>query len=219
LTITDSTVSNNTSGLALFTAGGQLTITDSTVSNNTADVIFIVEGDLTMIRTTIADNEALVLIVQDGTTLIQESTVSGNGAGITGNVTVINSTIVGSNAVGNVGDESPAIRGTLISGDCSGDIVSDGYNIESPGNTCGFDQDTDLFDVTEGQLNLGPLADNGGPTETHALLPGSFAIDWIPQAACVDADGEPLTEDQRGEPRPAGPDPKRCDVGAFEVQP
>ncbi len=34
-------------------------------------------------------------------------------------------------------------------------------------------------------------------------------------AACVDADSEPLTEDQRGEPRPGG---SMCDVGAFEVQ-
>jgi hypothetical protein len=50
----------------------------------------------------------------------------------------------------------------------------------------------------------------------HALLPGSVAIDVIPEAACVDADGEPLTEDQRGEPRPGG---TMCDVGAFEVQP
>jgi autotransporter family porin len=63
---------------------------------------------------------------------------------------------------------------------------------------------------------LGPLADNGGPTPTHALLSGSPAIDRIPVEDCVDADGLPVTEDQRGEPRPAG---DGCDVGAFEVQP
>ena len=71
-------------------------------------------------------------------------------------------------------------------------------------------QDTDLFDVTEGQLNLGPLQDNGGPTMTHALLPGSVAIDVIPADMCE------VDEDQRGEPRPGG---VTCDVGAFEVQP
>jgi len=54
------------------------------------------------------------------------------------------------------------------------------------------------------------------PTETNALLPGSVAIDVIPEAACVDADGEPLTTDQRGEPRPEAGG-SMCDVGAFEL--
>ena len=94
--------------------------------------------------------------------------------------------------------------------------ASGGNNIESPGNTCGFDQATDQVNVKAEQLNLGPLQDNGGPTQTHALGAGSVAIDPIPEAECVDADGEPLTTDQRGEPRPGG---TMCDVGAFEVQP
>ena len=54
---------------------------------------------------------------------------------------------------------------------------------------------------------LGPLADNGGPTLTHGLLPGSPAIDAIPAESCR------LETDQRGEPRLAP-----CDIGAFEVQ-
>ena len=95
--------------------------------------------------------------------------------------------------------------------------VSLGHNIESPGDTCGFDPDgTDQVNVTAEDLKLAPLADNGGPTMTHALLPGSVAIDVIPEEDCLDADGEPLTTDQRGEPRPGG---TMCDVGAFEVQP
>ncbi|MGB5696912.1 MAG: choice-of-anchor Q domain-containing protein, partial [Polyangiales bacterium] len=108
--------------------------------------------------------------------------------------------------------------GSLIDGDCSIDSTaeaSDGHNIESPGDTCGFDHGTDLVNITEGQLDLGPLRDNGGPTMTHALLPGSVAIDVIPEVDCVDADGAPLTTDQRGESRPGG---TMCDVGAFEVQ-
>jgi hypothetical protein len=47
------------------------------------------------------------------------------------------------------------------------------------------------------------------------------AIDQISAEDCVDAEGAPLTTDQRGEPRPVailGAEPK-CDVGAFEVQP
>jgi hypothetical protein len=71
------------------------------------------------------------------------------------------------------------------------------------------------------RLKLGELADNGGTTMTHALEAGSEAIDVIPAEDCVDAEGQPLTTDQRGEERPVailGPEPK-CDVGAFEVQP
>ena len=44
------------------------------------------------------------------------------------------------------------------------------------------------------------------------------AIDHIPEAACVDPDGEPLTTDQHGEPRPETGG-MMCDIGAFEVQP
>ena len=95
-------------------------------------------------------------------------------------------------------------------------ITSGGYNIESPGNTCGFDPGgTDLVNVTAEELNLGPLADYGGPTMTHALLTVpvvSAAINQIPEAACD------VETDQRGEPRPeTGGD--ACDVGAFERQP
>ncbi len=46
------------------------------------------------------------------------------------------------------------------------------------------------------------------------MLTGGVAIDVIPAEDCVDADGEPLTTDQRGFPRDS-----MCDVGAFEVQP
>ena len=70
--------------------------------------------------------------------------------------------------------------------------------------------------VSEAELNLGRLQDNGGPTQTHALNAGSVAIDLIPAAQCVDADDNPLTVDQRGELRPGG---MLCDAGAFEAQP
>jgi len=213
---------------AVVYTNGQLTITDSTVSNNEFGILFVAARDLTVIRTTIADNETSELFLAAGTTLIQESTISGNrgyafatsgpltlidstvsgNISISGNVTVINSTIVGSVAVSARGGSS--IRGSVISGACESGVTSLGYNIESPGNTCGFDQGTDQVDVTEGQLNLGPLQDNGGPTMTHALLPGSVAIDVIPADMCE------VGTDQRGVDRPQG---TMCDVGAFELEP
>ncbi len=121
---------------------------------------------------------------------------------------------------------------TLVDGLCFREgtaITSLGHNIEAyppscpgcDGDSCGFDQPTDQVNVSADDLKLGPLQDNGGPTETHALGEGSIAIDVIPEAERVDAEGAPLTTDQRGETRPvtiAGPEPK-CDVGAFEVQP
>ena len=64
------------------------------------------------------------------------------------------------------------------------------------------------MNVNAEDLKLEPLADNGGP-KTHALLPGSVAIDLIPEAMCK------VDEDQRGVERPQG---DTCDVGAFELE-
>ena len=63
---------------------------------------------------------------------------------------------------------------------------------------------------------LGPLQDNGGPTLTHAITAGMSAYDAGDAATCVDIDDNPLTTDQRGSARPAGP---QCDIGAFEGPP
>ncbi len=67
--------------------------------------------------------------------------------------------------------------------------------------------------VPIGQINMGPLADNGGPTLTHALSPGSVAIG---AAGNCEADWD-VTTDQRGLPRPGG-NTSACDAGAFEFQ-
>src|SRR5207245_2298235 len=66
---------------------------------------------------------------------------------------------------------------------------------------------------------LGPLQYNGGSTQTHALLPGSPAIDAGAPAGCTDDLGAPLTTDQRGVARPQDGGTGqglRCDIGAFE---
>ncbi|MCS7222228.1 MAG: choice-of-anchor Q domain-containing protein [Anaerolineae bacterium] len=83
-------------------------------------------------------------------------------------------------------------------------MTSQGHNL-SDDATCA------AWLTASGDLNhtdprLGPLQDNGGPTPTHALLPGSPAINAGTNVGC------PPT-DQRGVPRPQGP---RCDIGAFE---
>ncbi|MEZ4768207.1 MAG: right-handed parallel beta-helix repeat-containing protein [Caldilineales bacterium] len=93
-------------------------------------------------------------------------------------------------------------------------IESQGYNIESA-TSCGFTATGDQQNVTAAMLNLAPLANNGGPTWTHALTSGSAAIDQgnCPNVA-ADQRGYPRPIDQPGVPNAAD----GCDVGAFELQ-
>ena len=176
----------------------------------------------------ISRGEAGGISNSDGAELTLENcTVSGNaaqtfaGGGIYasafGSLRIVSSTVSGNTApMGSALYKSSinpvTFTNSLIDGDCAGQsgTNSDGYNIESPGDTCGFDADKgDLFDVTTEQLNLGPLQDNGGPTMTHALRPGGVAIDVIPVDACA------VDTDQRGVSRPQG---DACDMGAFELE-
>ena len=90
-----------------------------------------------------------------------------------------------------------------------------GNNLDSDG-TSGLvnGANGDLVGTTASPIDakLSPLQDNGGPTLTVALLPGSPALGT---GACTDAQGAPLTVDQRGFPRPQV---TGCDIGAFENQ-
>jgi hypothetical protein len=101
------------------------------------------------------------------------------------------------------------VTSSLIGLGCSGIVTDSSYNIESPGDTCGFNESSDQVNVSAEDLNLGPPQDNGGPTQTHALGAGSVAIDVIPATMCE------VDEDQRGVARPQG---DACDVGAFELE-
>jgi hypothetical protein len=233
LTLTDSTVSGSLAA-GIEMDGGTLTLVGSSVSNNENDGIISQGGTLTILNSTVSDNRRNVVSYSESATLtVVNSTISGGEVGISnlGQMTISNTTIAseGQAFVTSDGDYVPppeaTFANTIVSGGCEGDVAnhvtSNGYNIESPGNTCGFDHGTDLVNITEGQLDLGPLDYNGGPTMTHALLTEpvvSVAIDVIPAEDCVDAEGAPLTTDQRGLPRPETSG-TMCDVGAFEVQP
>jgi hypothetical protein len=81
-------------------------------------------------------------------------------------------------------------------------VLDAGGNLSSDGS-CGFDSGLNGVDPL-----LGPLADNGGPTPTMALLPGSPAIGRANPASA------PAT-DQRGVPRPRA----SSDIGAFQTAP
>jgi hypothetical protein len=219
LTLIDSTVADNVSGQSgggiANEAPGTLEVSNSTLSGNTAAAagggLFNPLGAAAnLLNTTVSTNTAGREgggIYTGGALLLISGTIAANGA-------LMGSAIFDPGAPG---DALRSIMNTAVEGDCAGSLLdSGGYNMESPNDTCGFSEATDR--PAEDQLNLGPLQDNDGPTQTHALLENSAAIDRIPQADCVDGAGEPLTADQRGEARPAGAT-AACDVGAFEAQP
>jgi hypothetical protein len=225
---------------ALFLAGGiesygRLTIVESTVSNNRSTGVANLGGSLTLIRSTVYGNMpasgregAGVWNVGGDLTLIN-STVSANG-GEQGaeirsdsfwssrpSLTIINSTVSASSQPAIVASHDVRVRNSVIDGICENrqsQWESWGHNIESPGDTCGFGGDADRVGVTRDELKLGALEDNGGPTRTHGLLPGSVAIDYVPRDACVNERGTLLAADQRRVARPQG---DACDAGAFEA--
>ena len=136
-------------------------------------------------------------------------------------LTINNSTIAGNSATGSVGGIvgvttviSNSILANNLGGNCSGSMVSKGYNISSDG-TCNFNGPGDL---NNHDPLLSPLQNNGGPTDTMALLPGSLAIDAGNPGGCTDGKGNLLKTDQRGMPRPDKEDHAGCDIGAFESQ-
>jgi len=233
LTLTDSTVSGNTAtgpyayGGGVTNYEGTLTLINSTVSGNSAarggGIMNYSNGTLTLINSTVSGNTADYgggVTNYEGTLTLTNSTVSGNtadyGGGIHngGTLTLTNSTVSGNTAEvyggGIFSNWTLTLTSSIVDGNCvnSAPLFSNGYNIESPGDTCGFDQPTDQVSVSADDLKLEALADNGGPTMTHALGGDSVAIDKIPADMCE------VDEDQRGFPRDS-----MCDVGAFEVQP
>ena len=182
----------------LIINGGKVSITRSTIAQNSADSaagIFNL-GDLTIINSTVASNTA-------------SSSTGGilNWPGTSQNPTFVRlkNTIVAKNTDAN---------GTP---DFSGALSSMGFNLI--GNTAGITntQGETTSNITNVNPLLGPLQDNGGPTQTKALLTGSPAIDKGNSGAA--------TIDQRKLPRPvdnvnienAGGG-NASDIGAFEVQ-
>jgi beta-glucanase (GH16 family) len=219
LNLIDSTVSDNTSG---WTGGGVYSffntttnVVRSTVSGNVAlDVAggFRTLGAVDIDNSTISGNTSTTwhgggMFITDGVANVTNSTVTGNNApgGTTGGLFVgtfgsssatlnLQNTIVADN--GDFGCFlAPFGAGAVALNSLGNNVFTDGTC-----NPIGTDQV-----VTA--AGLGPLADNGGPTLTHALLAGSPAIGTANSAVC------PAT-DQRGVLRDAA-----CDVGAFEAVP
>jgi uncharacterized repeat protein (TIGR01451 family)/CSLREA domain-containing protein len=231
-TITGSTLSNNrvrtsTPGGGGFLTGSLIKIESSTFNGNItggdAGGLFIGAGFFDMTNSTVSGNSAAF-----------------NGGGINlsvGSPTISNTTITGNtadsddNSSGNGGgifnsSSAVVIKNSIIAGneglngdeDCFGSFNSGGYNIIGIVSTnCTIlpaPGDPDSTDLSGVDPLLQDLANNGGPTETHALGDGSPALDGGNPAGCTDGDGVALTTDQRGQVRPSG---ARCDIGAYEA--
>jgi hypothetical protein len=110
-----------------------------------------------------------------------------------------------------------SLKGTILAANtgttgpnCIGALTTEGFNLY--GSTTGCTVTPAGTDKPNGLPKLGPLANNGGPTMTLALLTGSQALNKIPVATC-----QAMSKvDQRGVHRPQGP---TCDKGAFERKP
>jgi len=231
-TLINSVVSNN---VAQFSGGGVYggtALTDSTISGNSAQAGGAIYGGASVTRSTISGNTATtgvagiysVSFINGSNISVLNSTISGNigpGGAIFVSVSsgfswVIDSTIVGNTsgvAESTDMNASMAVKNTILANNgpnCAGFVDSADYKLSSD-TSCTLTKPHDRQGINP---QIGPLADNTGPTKTHALLPGSPAID---SASCVnDSRGDPITTDQRGIARPQG---TACDIGAYEYAP
>jgi hypothetical protein len=247
VTITSSTLSTNSAisgpgggglGGGIFNWSGTVALINSTLSANSANGgpggfgggIFNFSSDgVTITNSTLSRNSA-------------NGGVNGFGGGIynSGQVTLANSTLSGNAADAGPGGFSRgggiyttntlSARNTIVAGniatpsapDTFGTFTSQGHNLIGDGTDgSGFAATGDQVGTSASPINalLAPLADNGGPTQTHALLAGSPAINGgdncvTQNPGCL---ATPLTTDQRGTgfSRNSG---GSVDIGAFEVQ-
>ncbi|MGQ0593866.1 MAG: choice-of-anchor Q domain-containing protein [Gammaproteobacteria bacterium] len=201
LTLTNSTVSNNYGfrgrGGGVYN-GGTATLTNSTISGNSTFELggggVSNYGALTLTNSTISGNSATYGggVYNGGTLILARSLLSGNtalnGAEIYGGVIADNFNLFGH----------------------SGITHAQAFSGFSPGANDLIATSDGTTPTALGTILVGTLADNGGPTKTHALAVGSPAIDTSP------ADNDCQRTDQRGIGRPQG---ISCDIGALEGTP
>jgi CSLREA domain-containing protein len=213
LILQNSTVSGNTAthggGIA---ADGAALLVGVTVSGNQASagrgtvgggIATSITGGLFLGNSTVSGNTAEDLgsqgggIHSRGTLSITASTVANNSASVGGGIYVVAPPSGASMSAQNSlfsGSSGGACGGPAVGFDAVNNVVSD--------DSCQFKDPTNLQSVNP---QIGPLGDNGGPSDTHALLPASPAIGRASSCA---------TFDQRGFARVAP-----CDSGAYEYRP
>ncbi len=249
-TLVNVTVSNNTTGDGGGGTAGQggrgagianhgtMTVRNSLINGNVTGTAGATLGDSGGIGGGIFNGAVTDLV---NTTISGNRTSGSNapGGGFYNNgstVTITNCTITGNEAVTHVGNGMfqslfvsgiTTVQNTIIAQNVGGPDTSGNFNslgnnlIGNADDSTGF-HSGDLKGNTATPLNamLGPLAANGGPTMTHALLAGSPALDGGNNDFGLSTDGTPLLTDQRGAGRIAdSPDADAIatvDIGAYE---
>ena len=207
VTVSNCTLSSNTAdayyggGGGIFNGDGTLTVTDSTVSANSANggeawgggIYTYSTRPVTLTNVTLTANRA--------------RTGGGLRVGVELPVLVLHNTLIAGNFRGATGTTRDDVSGALNSG---GDynLIGDGTGMIGLSN--GVNGNLVGSAAVPIDPLLGPLQDNGGPTQTHALMPGSPAIDAGNNAYATDWD-------QRGEGFPRIVN-GIIDIGAFEFQ-
>jgi len=213
-TIENSTISNNsatglgggirnTSGDPFGRVGASVSLTNSTVSGNSAGSGGGIDNTdrrggvrLAVVNSTIAFNSA----TDSGGGIRQEQgSDNPNGVGLRNTIVAKNSAPTGPDVLADSSAEFGRGVGAIFS------LIGDGTGSRLT-NTAGNQVGNVPPNSSPIDPKLGPLADNGGPTRTHALLLGSPAIDAASTPGC------PST-DQRGVLRPQG---AACDIGSYE---
>lgn len=211
--------------------GASVTLVNSTFADNRAGAGGAVaggaDGSVAVLDSTFVDNTATGGeggAINGSTVLATNSTFVANQAGrggaihATTGLTLVNSTFENNVATGasfSLDSGSATLKNTIMAGATGGEcnlapsaVTDQGGNFSTDGS-CGLSEASSHNNTAVAALGLASLADNGGPTETVALLPASLAINA--GVACP-----PPATDQRGVARPQGP---ACDSGAFEVEP
>ncbi len=218
LTVSGSTLRNNRATLyggALYNEGAA-TLSNSLLHANSTETAqgdatpdsggaIYSTGTLALSNVTLHGNSSSygsALYNAAGASTLAFATVTGNSSNPTDGSTLFAK--AGSIDLGRtiVAESTPAGGSCAVS---EGTITSSGYNVGED-NSCNL---TATGDQVTGDPRLGPLADNGGPTQTRLPLSGSPALEAVPTGACS------LAADQRGTPRPQG---LQCDAGAVEVE-
>ena len=242
LSVANSTFSGNDAtgyyGGAIHTIGsGAVTIAASTISGNVAEYgggiyLYGMNGDTKISDTTISNNAAsnggggAWLEPENGNVSISNSTVAGNNAFYVGGVFLDNDgggtsgpvTLSSSIIADNTQTESPP-RGTLYGADLGEDTLGAGFAaafslIEDPSGVPIGGASTNITGVDP---QLGPLADNGGPTQTFLPALTSPAVDaGIANGLTTDQRGLARTADISAVPNRAGSD--GTDIGSTEIQ-
>jgi predicted outer membrane repeat protein len=222
LTISNSTLKNN-QGYAIQSSQA-FTVKDSTIKQNQGGGIAItVNGDnSSILNSTINQNTAGrgggIAILGNGAVSILNSTITQNSAAKGGGIYVSGNAVVDVSDSTFADNSAPQGAEVMMTGSTAQIRATNTIFVCTPGNSdcytyippwLGINTTNSILGVGNlADYGLAALADNGGPTQTMALLPGSSLIDAGNDADCA-------ATDQRGVPRPQK---NHCDIGAYEYE-